>query len=113
MTMQAGQEQPRNGYYLNTKTFALRHADELGSRCGLDGRWMRIPTLVAIPAAPVLGGLFVVTLPFVGVAMAAYAIGKKVLPRRGSSSGDHDRGATTNADASGEQGADVRKKDVG
>ncbi len=39
--------------------------------------WVRIPTLVMLAGAPVMGGLFVVFLPFLGFAMLFNHLGKK------------------------------------
>ena len=39
--------------------------------------WVRIPTIVMLAGAPVMGGLFVVFLPFLGFAMLFNHLGKK------------------------------------
>jgi len=39
--------------------------------------WVRIPTLAMLAGAPVMGGLFVVFLPFLGFAMLFNHLGKK------------------------------------
>jgi hypothetical protein len=44
-----------------------------------DERFMKIPTTAMLLLAPVMGGLFVVFLPFVGFALVAHQLGKQTL----------------------------------
>ncbi len=44
-----------------------------------DERYVKIPTTAMLLLAPVMGGLFVVFLPFVGFALVAHQLGKQTL----------------------------------
>ena len=44
-----------------------------------DTTYVRIPTLAMLLGAPVMGGLFVIVLPFLGFAMLASHLGKKAV----------------------------------
>ncbi len=65
-----------SGYYVNARSFELVNVEKDGSvlpgKPG--GKFVRIPTLVAMAAAPALGGLFVVALPFIGFGVAMHAV---------------------------------------
>ncbi len=63
------------GYYVNTRSFELVNVEKDGSVLpGKPGtKFLRIPTLLAMAAAPALGGLFVVALPFIGFGVAIHA----------------------------------------
>ena len=70
----------KSGTYLNTKRFALTQVSNDGDALpGAAGEeWVRVPTAVAIAAAPILGGLFVVAFPFVGLATVAAGVARKL-----------------------------------
>ncbi len=76
----AGGTRVNSGYYINARSFEFANIHQDGTTLpgGPDARFVRIPTLVAMAAAPALGGLFVVALPFLGFGMVAYAVAKKV-----------------------------------
>ena len=64
-----------SGYYLNTRSFALVNVEKSGTALpGSGARFLRVPTLVAMAAAPALGGLFVVALPFIGFGVLGHAV---------------------------------------
>lgn len=46
-------------------------------------RYMRIPVAIALLAAPVMGGLFVVFLPFIGVALMLKHLGEAAVAASG------------------------------
>lgn len=90
MTTYAGGTQVRSGYYLDTSSFRFRFAnvDRDGQALpgGAEARWRKVPVLAVVAAAPVLGGLFVVALPFLGFGVTAYAVARRlgVGARRGA-----------------------------
>ncbi|MGZ6079059.1 MAG: hypothetical protein ACXWK6_14800 [Myxococcaceae bacterium] len=78
MKTYAGADQVTRGYYLAPSTLNFTNVDKDGSRLpgGRDARWVRVPAPLVLAAAPVLGGLFVVTLPFIGVGLIAWALAR-------------------------------------
>ncbi len=65
-----------SGYYVNARSFEFANVEKDGTALpgGPDAKFVHIPTLVAMAAAPALGGLFVVALPFIGFGVALHAI---------------------------------------
>lgn len=65
-----------SGYYVDAKSFSFANVEKDGGALpgGPERRFVRIPTLVVMAAAPALGGLFVIALPFVGFGVAVHAI---------------------------------------
>ena len=66
------------GFYVDTnwKIHTVVHnGDELPI-----GIYLRIPTLAVLPLAAVLGGLFVVYLPFAGLYMTGKVLIEKLIP---------------------------------
>jgi hypothetical protein len=56
-----------SGYYLNPKTWAIEPVPGEGGRLpGGEGRWLRIPMIVALGLTPVLGLTFLMFLPMAG-----------------------------------------------
>lgn len=80
MATYAGGTQVQNGYYFDAKSFAFAGVAKDGGALpgGAEARWLRIPLLAVMVAAPAMGGLFVIALPFIGFGVTAYAIAKKV-----------------------------------
>jgi hypothetical protein len=76
----AGGTRVSSGYYVNARSFEFANVPADGGTLpgGADVKYVRIPTLVAMAAAPALGGLFVVALPLIGFGMVAYAIARKL-----------------------------------
>lgn len=76
----AGGTKVNSGYYVNARSFAFANIEKDGTALpgGPNAKFVRVPTLVAMAAAPALGGLFVVALPFLGFGMLAVAIAKKL-----------------------------------
>ncbi len=68
------------GYYLNPRRLTLTSV--LGERGTLPGSpaegFHRVPWPVALAAAPVLGGLYVVALPFIGIATLLGVVGERL-----------------------------------
>jgi hypothetical protein len=80
MTTYAGGTQVKSGYYVDTSSFGFAHVARDGGKLpGRDDRsYTRVPVALVLVAAPVLGGLFVVALPFIGFGVTAYAVGKRL-----------------------------------
>ncbi len=72
----AGGTRVNSGYYVNARSLAFANIEKDGTALpgGPDARFVRVPTLVAMAAAPALGGLFVVALPFIGFGVAIHAV---------------------------------------
>ena len=79
-TTYEGGTRVKSGYYIDARSFAFANIEKDGGALpgGADRKFVRIPTLVVMAAAPALGGLFVVALPFIGFGMVAYAAAKKL-----------------------------------
>jgi hypothetical protein len=69
-----------SGYYWNSKSWGFAHVGVDGAAIGGDAsaRWVKVPTPVVLAAAPVLGGIFVVALPFLGFAALARAASRRL-----------------------------------
>ena len=80
MRTYAGGSPVKNGYYIHGKSFAFANIEKDGGILPgpVDARWLRVPTLAVMAAAPALGGLFVVALPFIGVGLTVYALARAV-----------------------------------
>ncbi len=76
----AGGTRVSSGYYIDARSFSFANVEKDGTVLPgtPDKRFFRIPTLAVMAAAPALGGLFVVALPFLGFGMVAYAVAKKL-----------------------------------
>ncbi len=76
----AGQTQVRSGYYINARSFELVNIEKDGGTLpgGTDAKYLRIPVIVAMLAAPALGGLFVVAFPLIGLGVIGQAVYKAV-----------------------------------
>jgi hypothetical protein len=73
-----GGDTVKGGFYWNRGTWHLENVE--GKRGTLSGsgetRYLWIPTLLMLILAPVMGGLFVLFLPFVGFALLFSAAGR-------------------------------------
>jgi hypothetical protein len=76
----AGGTQVSSGYYIDAHSFEFANIAKDGMTLpgGSDVKFVRIPTMVAMAAAPALGGLFVIALPLIGFGMVAYALVKRL-----------------------------------
>ena len=76
----AGGTRVNSGWYIDARSFSFASIEKDGGALpgGPTAKFVRIPTLAVMAAAPALGGLFVVALPFLGFGMVAYAIAKKL-----------------------------------
>lgn len=77
MTRYNGGNEVKGGTYWNVKSWEVSTVG--GDRGRLPGyptaRFVRVPFLALLVLAPAMGGLFAIFLPFIGFAMAIYAIG--------------------------------------
>ena len=73
-----GGETVKGGFYWNRGTWHLENVEGKTGTLPGDGstRYLWIPTLLMLVLAPMMGGLFVVFLPFVGFALLFGALGK-------------------------------------
>lgn len=80
MAAYPGGTQVRSGYYVHGRSLEFANIPKDGGTLpgGPESRWVRIPVLAAMAAAPALGGLFVLSLPLITVGVAVYAIAKKI-----------------------------------
>jgi hypothetical protein len=81
MATMTGGMQVRNGYYWNMGKWEVipvaRDGEVLpGAR---SDKFLRIPLIAVFAILPVMGGLFVVFLPFIGFALAIYAAVKPLV----------------------------------
>jgi len=83
MATYVGGTQVKSGYYMDPSNLAFTNVEKEGGTLpgGAETRWKRVPVMLVVAAAPVLGGLFVVAFPFIGFGVAAYAIGRKLTSR--------------------------------
>ena len=80
MTTYAGGTAVKSGYYLDIRTFTFAQVARDGGKLpgGDEQGFTRVPAALVLVAAPVLGGAFVVALPFIAFGVTAYAIGKRL-----------------------------------
>ncbi|HEY4659235.1 MAG TPA: hypothetical protein VIH11_06980 [Gemmatimonadaceae bacterium] len=79
-TIYVGGTQVKSGTYMDASSLAFVNVEKDGGALpgGAETRWRRVPGMLLVAAAPVLGGLFVIALPIIGFGAAAYAIGRKL-----------------------------------
>lgn len=80
MTTYTGTQPVKNGIYLNTKTFAITMMDKIGPLPGTElDTFRRIPILLMVAVAPLLGLVYVMFLPLIGFAMVFYLLGTSLV----------------------------------
>jgi hypothetical protein len=78
MTTYTGTQEVEPGLYLNLRKFAITSVDRRGALPGTaTDIFRRIPILLMLAVAPVLGLVYVMFLPFIGFAMVAYLLSRK------------------------------------
>jgi hypothetical protein len=78
MTRYNGGTKVAGGYYLNLTSWEFQAVEgDAGVLPGSDV-FLHLPGLLVLPAAIILSFVFVVFLPFIGFALAAYALARKV-----------------------------------
>ena len=84
MKTYTGRQTVEAGIYLNTKTFAVQMLDKTGTLDGTElETYRRIPMVLMLAAAPVLGLAYVMFLPFIGFAAVLHLVGTKTLQLAG------------------------------
>ena len=81
MRQHEGGDKVPGGFYWKQNNWEIEvvKGDEGTLPGDADTTYVRIPTLAMLLGAPVMGGLFVVFLPFLGFAMLANHLGKKAV----------------------------------
>jgi hypothetical protein len=76
-----GGETVAAGFYWNRRDWRMEVVSGDGGvlQGGADDRYLRIPTLAMLAAAPIMGLTFVVFLPLVGFVLVGQHVGGKVL----------------------------------
>ena len=77
----------QSGYYLELSRWHIEPIERDGGRLP-EGSWRRVNTVAALALAPILGGLFLVFLPFIGFALAVHAAAMPVVRLFKTSAGD-------------------------
>lgn len=81
-----------SGLYLNLKKFSITSLEADGPLPGTaDDSYRRIPMLLMLAAAPLLGLVFVIFLPLIGFAMVAHLLGTKAVQFAQGVVGETDR----------------------
>jgi hypothetical protein len=75
-----GNQKVHSGVYFNLQEISFKSIDREGRLPGTDQEeYLRVPTLALLIAGPILGGVYVIFLPLIGLAMLAWlAVGKIV-----------------------------------
>lgn len=80
MTTYTGTQEVEPGLYFNAKKFSLKSIDDRGPLPGTtDDEYRRVPMLVVLAFAPLLGLAYVIFLPFIGFAMVTWLLGHKAM----------------------------------
>ncbi len=80
MATYTGGTRVRRGYYVDARGYRFVNVEKDGTALpgGSDARYVKVPVLAVMAAAPALGGLLVVALPFIGIGLTVHALAKKV-----------------------------------
>lgn len=80
MTTYRGTQDVEPGFYLHTRTFRVAMIERYGRLPGADAdTYRRVPILLMLAAAPLLGLVYVIFLPFIGFAAVAYLVGGRAV----------------------------------
>jgi hypothetical protein len=81
MTTYTGTQTVKGGYYLNVAEWELKAIDGKGGTLpgGEQDRFVRVPLAALLVIAPVLGLIFVVLLPFLGLAVVVEQAWRKTM----------------------------------
>jgi hypothetical protein len=76
-----GSDWVKTGFYWNSGNWEVVPMSKEGGELpgASDQPYVRIPALMVLPLAPLMGGLYVVFLPCIGLAMLLGLAGKKLL----------------------------------
>ena len=78
MTRHNGGTEVQGGYYLNLKSWEIATVRGERGRLPGEGQFVFIPTAALLVLAPVMGAVFAIVLPFLGFAMPAWALARKL-----------------------------------
>ena len=80
LTAYTGNQEVESGLYLNVRTFGVTNLEKSGPLPGTaDDRFRRVPMLVMLAAAPLIGLAYVVFLPLIGFVAVGYLLGGKAM----------------------------------
>jgi hypothetical protein len=89
MTTYLGTQNVKSGLYLNVRQLSFKFVEKPGPLPGATTDVYRsVPMLALLFAAPVLGLMYVIFLPFLGFAMVAGLLGGKVAQLAGQAAGE-------------------------
>jgi hypothetical protein len=71
-------EQVKGGYYFNVRDWRLDVIEGAGGQLAQPGRYIRIPALLMLALAPLLGFAFVMLIPFIGLAVVIEHVGRLI-----------------------------------
>lgn len=76
-----GGSRARTGFYWNVAGWTIETIDKERDVLpgGAEHRYVKLPVLLVLALAPVMGGLYVVFLPFIGFAMVFALAGRKAM----------------------------------
>lgn len=77
MSRHQGGEQVKAGFYVNLRSWEVTTVSGEGGTLpgGPDARYRRVPTLALLVFAPLMGALYAIFLPFIGIAMVLQYLG--------------------------------------
>ena len=80
MAKHVGGMQAEGGYYWNPRNWEVEVVPSEGGRLKgpTDAKYVKVPFPALFVIVPLLGALFLMFLPFIGFALFAYAIAKKI-----------------------------------
>ncbi len=80
MARYTGSMQVNGGYYWNPRSWEVEVVASGGGRLkgAAETKYVKVPFPALFFIVPVLGGLFLIFLPFIGFALFAYAIARKI-----------------------------------
>jgi hypothetical protein len=80
MTTYTGAQEVDPGLYMNLRKFAITSVEQRQALAGdATDTYYHVPMLLMLAAAPLLGLVFVIFLPFIGFVMVAYLLGAKAV----------------------------------
>ncbi len=89
MTTYTGKQNVEPGLYLNLKKFSVKNIEKRGALPGTEAdTYRRVPLLLVLATAPLLGLVFVIFLPFIGFAAVLYLLGEKAMQLVGGAATD-------------------------
>jgi hypothetical protein len=89
MIRHAGGSKVEGGYYLNTRSFEMVMKPSEGTLPGsTDERYLRVPWPLLLVAAPVIGGVFVLAYPVIGLSLMVYGLVRKAAGAAGETAKD-------------------------